>query len=72
LFSFSQPVVVEGRYDFVNLEPPQEFVAKEVEFASVMHQASRAADLERELKSSSDYCGKMDQSNRSGIFSKQF
>jgi hypothetical protein len=47
----------------------EEFVAKEVEFASVMHQASRAADLERELKSSSDYCGKMDQSNRLGFFS---
>ncbi|CAK9876122.1 unnamed protein product [Sphagnum jensenii] len=34
----------------------EEFVAKEVEFASVMHEASRAADLERELKSCSDYC----------------
>jgi len=39
----------------------EEFVAKEVEFASVMHQASRAADLERELKSSSDYCAKLEQ-----------
>jgi hypothetical protein len=69
LLSFSQPVVVEGRYDVINLEPPQEFVAKEVEFASVMHEASRAGDLERELKSSSDYCGKMDQTNRLGFFS---
>ncbi|KAH8961384.1 hypothetical protein BDL97_05G047600 [Sphagnum fallax] len=39
----------------------EEFVAKEVEFASVMHEASRAADLERELKSSSDYCAKLEQ-----------